>query len=107
MIYILHHPKGTLMMSAQNKNQVIEWSQRQLGTRARLVSISEKDFSETNTFVEREGTGITAREAYGCQPLISIMANCAQNMSDVEESHTESGNSVSGSRLKGMKPTVH
>ena len=61
------------MMSAQDKNQVIEWSQRQLGAQARLVSISEKDVSETDGFVEREGTGITATEAYGCQPLISTI----------------------------------
>ena len=107
MIYILHHPKGTLMMSAQDKNQVIKWSQRQLGAQARLVSISERDFSETGSVVEKEGTGIAAREAYGCQPLISIMANFVQNLSDVEESHMESDSNVCGPRLKGMKPTVH
>ena len=107
MIYILHHPKGTLMMSAQNKNQVMQWSQRQLGAQARLVSISEQDFSETDSFVEREGTGITAREAYGCQPLISIMATFVQNVSDAEESHMESDRNVSEPRLKGMKPTIH
>jgi hypothetical protein len=107
MIYILHHPKGTLMMSAQDKNQVIKWSQRQLGAQARLISISEKDFSEIDGFVEREGTGITAREAHGCQPLISIMANFVQNVSDAEESHMECDVNVSEPYLKGMKPTVH
>jgi hypothetical protein len=107
MIYILHHPKGTLLMSAQDKSQVMKWSQRQLGEQARLVSISEKDFSETDGFVEREGTGITAREAHGCQPLISIMATFVQNVSDAEESYMESDSNVSDPRLKGMKPTVH
>lgn len=94
-------------MSAQDKNQVIKWSQRQLGAQARLVSISEKDFSEVDGFVEREGTGITAREAYGCQPLISIMATFVQNVSDVAEGHMESDRNVSEPRLKGMKPTIH
>ena len=107
MIYILHHPKGTLMMSAQDKNQVIKWSQRQLGAQARLVSISEKDILETDNFVEREGTGITAREAYGCQPLISIMANFDQNLSDVVESHMERDTHVSRPCLKGTRPTIH
>lgn len=107
MIYILHHPKGTLMMSAQNRHQVIEWSQRQLGAQARLVSISEKDILETDNFVEREGTGITAREACGCQPLISIMANFDQNLSDADESHMERDTHVSGPCLKGTKPTIH
>jgi hypothetical protein len=107
MIYILHHPKGTLMMSAQDKNQVIKWSQRQLGAQARLISISEKDFSETDGFVEREGTGITATEAYGCQPLISIMATLVQNVSDAEVSHMEGDVNVSGPGLRVMRPTVH
>ena len=95
------------MMSAQDKNQVIKWSQRQLGAQARLVSISEKDFSETDGFVEREGTGIAAREAYGCQPLISIMATFVQNVSDAEESHMECDANVSGSGLRVMRPTLH
>ena len=107
MIYILHHPKGTLMMSAQDKNQVVKWSQRQLGAQARLVSISEKDILETDNLVEREGTGITAREAHGCQPLISIMANFDQNLSDVDESHMERDSNVSRPCLKGAKPTIH
>jgi hypothetical protein len=107
MIYILHHPKGTLLMSAQDKSQVMKWSQRQLGEQARLVSISERDFSEADGLVEREGTGITAREAHGCQPLISIMATFVQNVSDAEESYMESDSNVSDRRLKGMKPTVH
>lgn len=95
------------MMSAQNRHQVIEWSQRQLGAQARLVSISEKDILETDNFVEREGTGITAREACGCQPLISIMANFDQNLSDADESHMERDTHVSGPCLKGTKPTIH
>ena len=107
MIYTLHHPKGTLMMSAQNKHQVIQWSQRQLGAQARLVSISEKDILETDNFVEREGTGITAREAYGCQPLISIMATFVQNVSDAEVSHLDSDANVSGPSLRVIRPTVH
>ena len=78
-----------------------------MGAQARLVSISEKDFSETDGFVEREGTGITATEAYGCQPLISIMATFVQNVSDAEVSHMESDANVSGPYLKGMKPTIH
>ena len=94
-------------MSAQNKNQVMQWSKRQLGAQARLVSVSEKDSSATDSFIEREGTGITTGEAYGCQPLISIMATFVQNVSDASESHMESDRYVSGPRLKGMKPTVH
>jgi len=95
------------MMSAQDKNQVIKWSQRQLGAQARLISISEKDILETDNLVEREGTGITAREANGCQPLISIMANFDQNLSDADESHMDRDVNVSGPGLRVMRPTVH
>jgi len=96
------------MLNAQDKNQVLKWSQRQLGTKARLVSISEQAFSDVDGFVEKDGTGIKAREAEGCQPLISIMANFVQNVSDAEVSHMERDSYVyGGPRLKGMKPTVH
>jgi hypothetical protein len=107
MFYILHHPKGTLMLSASDKEQVVKWSQRQLGTRARLASVSEKDFSEMDEIVEKSGTGITAKDAEGCQPVMCIMANFIQNVSDAEESHSENDIYVSGPRLKGMKPAIH
>ena len=105
MFYILHHPKGTLMLSASDKEQVVRWGRRQLGTQARLASISEKDFSETDGFVEKSGTGITARNTEGCQPVMCIMANFIQNVSDVEECYLD--NHVSSPRLKGMKLVVH
>ena len=95
------------MLSAGDRDQVLKWSQRQLGAQARLVSISEKDILETDNLVEREGTGITAREAEGCQPVKSIMANFVHSAADADEGHTESDLYVSGPRLKGMKPTLH
>jgi hypothetical protein len=107
MFYILHHPKGTLMLSASDKEQVVKWSQRQLGTQARLVSVSEKNFSKTDGFVEKSGTGITAKDTEGCQPVMCIMANFIQNVSDTEERHSQNDIYVSGPRLKGMKPAIH
>jgi len=95
------------MLAAQDKEQVRKWSERQLGIQARLASISEKEVSEAIELVEKSGTGIKAREAEGCQPVMSIMANFVQCMSDAEEGHTESDLYISGPRLKGMKPTLH
>ena len=89
MIYILHHPKGALMLSAEDRDQVLKWSRRQLGEKAQLVSISERDYSETDGLVEKGGTGISARKVEGCQPLMSIMANFVQSVSDAEEVHME------------------
>ena len=95
------------MFSAQTKDQVLKWSRRQLGTQARLVSISENYFSKTDGFVEKSGTGIKAGEAKGCQPVICVMANLIQNVSDEQDYCLENDTYVSGPRLKGMKPTIH
>ncbi len=95
------------MLSAQDREQVLKWSQRQLGANARLISISEKDFAEKEDYVEKSGTGITAREAEGCQPVMSIMANFVQYVSDAAGDHMESDSCVKGPRLSGTKPTLH
>ena len=107
MLYVLHHPKGTLMLAAQDKEQVRKWSERQLGSKALLVSISEEGSFEKDGFVEKGGTGIEAREAEGCQPIVSIMANLMTRLSDAEEGHLESDHYVSGPRLDGRMPTIH
>jgi hypothetical protein len=107
MLYVLHHPKGTLMLSAQDKEQVRKWSERQLGTKARLVSIFEEGSSNLGGLVEKGGTGIQASEAEGCQPVLSIMANFMKKLPDVDGGHMESDHNESGFRSEGMKPTVH
>ena len=107
MFYVLHHPNGALMLYAQDKEQVRKWSERQLGKKARLVSIFEEGSSNLDEFVEKGGTGIEAREAEGCQPIVSIMANLMTRLSDAEEGHLESGHYVSGPRLDGRMPTIH
>jgi len=95
------------MLSAQDKEQVRKWSERQLGSKARLVSISEEGSLEKDGFVEKDGTGIQAREAEGCQPVLSIMANFIKKLPDAQGGHMESDHYVSGFRLNGMMPTVH
>lgn len=95
------------MLEAQDKEQVLKWSERQLGVQARLVSVSEKDFLESEAFIEKGGTGITAREAEGCQPVMSIMANFIEPMLDAEDRHMDGDGRVSGPLFKGARPTVH
>jgi len=96
-----------LMIEAQDKNQVLKWSERQLGLQARLISVSEMEISDKDSYVEKGGTGITAREAEVCQPVLSIMANIFENVSDAEEFHMESEVYKSGLRSTGRMPTVH
>jgi hypothetical protein len=62
---------------------------------------------EAEHSVEKDGTGITAREAEGCQPIMSIMAYLAQ---DVPGEHGSSGCSDYGSKgghLRIKEPTWH
>lgn len=81
MLYILHHAKGALLLSAGDRDQVLEWSQRQLGRKARLVSVVESNCREAVNTVEKDGTGISAEDGNGCLPLIGIMANLTQDVS--------------------------
>ena len=80
MLYTLHHSTGYLLVSAEAREQVVRWSERQLGSRARLVSVTEGNCKDAGPWVEKDGTGITAREADGCRPVVSIMANDAQDV---------------------------
>ena len=107
MFYILHHPKGTLMLSAQDRDQVAKWCERQLGKNARLVSISEREFSENDGYVEKDGTGIRAMTPEGCQPVMSIMANYLNNLRTVDEDQAESDVYVNGPRIAGRMLTLH
>jgi hypothetical protein len=108
MIYALHHSKGILMLSADDREQVLKWSERQLGSRAGIVSIFEGNPTEADPLVERDGTGIKARKADGCHPVVSIMAYNAQ---DVLGEQGCSGcldeDSRLDARMKLKEPTWH
>lgn len=95
------------MLSAQDRDQVLQWSQRQLGTKARLISVSEKDYSEAGGLVEKDGTGITVRESDGCQPVLSIMANFMQNVSEFDRDHVQSDACVNGPRTAVKMTALH
>ncbi len=95
------------MLSAKDKEQVRKWSERQLGRKARLVSIFEEGSSTSDGCVEKGGTGIQAREAEGCRPVLSIMANFMTKWPDAEGGHMERDHYVSGPRLKGKMPAIH
>ena len=79
MIYSLHHSTGALLIAAEDREQVVQWARRQLGRRAANSSITEIACMEAGETVEKDGTGISAREAVGCHPVLSIMANFAED----------------------------
>ena len=107
MLYVLHHPKGALLLRASDRDQVLQWSRRQLGARAALVSIYETDGMDSVENVERSGTGMKAMEADGCRPVISIMANFDPMSPAAGEDHMESDPLLSGPCVDSRMLTLH
>lgn len=107
MLYVLHHKKGALMLSAEDRDQVRKWSERQLGKEAGLVSITEEICTDAESFVEKDGTGIGTGFDKGCRPVMGILANLAQDV------HQEQGCSKSQAALPSRliprikQPTWH
>ena len=81
MLYVLHHSRGTLILSAGSREQAHAWSRRQLGHEAERASIIEGACLLPETAVEKDGTGIEFSGEAGCQPLMGFMANLAQDVS--------------------------
>ena len=80
MLFILHHKTGTLMLSAQNQEEVRNWSRRQLGEEAKLASISEGFCTEAAPLVEKDGTGIGTGADRGCRPVRGVWSDLSQDV---------------------------
>ena len=78
MFYLLHHAKGALILSADDRGQVVEWSKRQLGPLAQRASVIESNRHEFEDMVERSGTGLLADALKGCRPVMNITADLRQ-----------------------------
>jgi len=85
MYYTLHHSKGSLMLSADDRHQVLAWSERQLGNHAGMVSIIELEFDDDEFLIERTGTGLSAEGKSGCRPLAAFTAVSAHSLPDVRK----------------------
>ena len=107
MLYILHHSKGALMLSAENRDQVLQWGHRQLGSRAGMVSVSDGICMDAVNTVEKDGTGIGMGNDAECQPLIGVMASLAQEVPG-EQGSSESHPDGTTGILPGIRqPTWH
>ena len=86
MWFVLHHSTGTLMLTAENRQDVEAWSLRQLGPKARHASVQEWTEEVAGAGIERDGTGI---KAGNCQPHLSVMADSVQRVTAMEnENHS-------------------
>ena len=95
------------MLSADDRRQVIEWGKRQLGSQAGLISVIESDFAEIEALVEKDGTGIEAEESRGCRPMLSIMADSAQCLSELHREKVHYSDSHLEFQMSVRKPTWH
>ncbi len=50
------------MLSTEDERQTPAWSERQAGKRSSMASIVESDFDDSESLVEKSGTGIRAAE---------------------------------------------
>lgn len=80
MLFVLHHKTGTLMLSAQNQEEVRNWSERQLGEEAKRVSIIEGNCMDAGPSVEKDGTGIGTGTDRGCQPVMGFWSDLTQDV---------------------------
>ena len=107
MLYVLHHSKGALMLSAGDRDQVLDWSKRQLGNQGRMVSVTDGIRMDAVNSVERDGTGIGYGDEDGCRPLMGVMANPTQEVKGEHGSSESQGPRTSDSRLNIRQPTWH
>ena len=58
MLFLLHHSTGALVLSAEDRKQVLLWSNRQLGRRGYLASVVELEEPATADWVEKSASDI-------------------------------------------------
>ena len=107
MIFVLHHAKGALMLAAQDREQVLKWSDRQLGPQPGLVSIFQSESTDMDDRVEKDGTGIEFGQAESCIPVMSIMATLCENVFDAEPARLTRAISRVGRNRDRMRSTLH
>lgn len=95
------------MLSAQDRTQALRWSERQLGNRAGNVFIMEGTLTEEGSSVEKDGTGIKARQAEGCFPVLSMVASGAQDVLGEQGCSGCDEDARLDSRMNMKEPTWH
>ena len=85
MGYSLHHSKGTLMLSTEDMQQVLERCERPPGKQAGMALIIESDFDDNENQIERTGTGLSAEGKSGCRPLAAFTAVYSYSQPDVRK----------------------
>lgn len=80
MYFLLHHSTGALVLAAEDRDQVVSWTGRQLGLGAKVASVLEWEEHESSDWVEKTGTGIQQARHGGCEAQLSFMADSVQRL---------------------------
>lgn len=105
MYFLLHHSTGALVLDADDRNQVVSWSERQLGHRATAASIMELEDELPRDWVEKSGTGI--RQVDGCEAKLSYMADSVQRVVGLDHEVIQSFEWHRVAELRSCNSTVH
>ena len=95
------------MLIAKDRPEVLKWSQRQLGSKAGLASISEVDCTDAAEGVNKFGTGSGIDGNEGCLPLFSITADHRQGLIGLTLEYQNPADHVNTDCLKREAPTWH
>jgi len=95
------------MLDATDRNEVLSWSERQLGSQAGLVSVLQMDQQPSSDSVEKSGTGIEPAKTEGCTARLSFMADSVQRVAGLDREITQSFEWYRLAELRGRKTSVH
>jgi hypothetical protein len=106
MIFPLHHSTGALMLDTADRNEVISWSERQLGSQAGLVSVLQ-DGQPSLDSVEKSGTGIAPTRTEGREARLSFMVDSVQRLAGPDREITQSFEWYRAADLSSRKSSAH
>jgi len=107
MYFLLHHSTGALMLDANDRNEVLSWSERQLGPRAGLVSVLQLDDQSCVDSVEKSGTGVHQAKKDGCEARLSFMADSVQRVTGFDREVIKPFEWYRTAELRSRKSSVH
>ena len=107
MLFLLNHSTGALVVHADDRNQVLSWSKRQLGSQAALASIVEVEEEVVDGWVERSGTGIVRSFSKACEPKLSFMADSIQGLEGISTRCSDATDWYQRAAIRSRNVAVH
>ena len=107
MYFLLHHSTGALVLAAEDRDQVVSWTGRQLGLGAKVASVLEWEEHASSDWVEKTGTGIQQARHGGCEAQLSFMADSVQRLNGIGREVIETEEWYRTADVSGSNRPVH